>query len=107
MTGARCAACGTMRFPACLSCPDCGAPMEPAELGGVGRIETWTTVHRAPPRFETPYVLAWVQLEKEGLRVLARFTGDGEPRLGAAVDVALSADGDDALIVATAAGSSA
>jgi uncharacterized OB-fold protein len=75
----------------------------PAVLSSGGKIETWTTVHRAPPGFEAPYVLAWVALD-EGLRVLARCDPDGEVGTGTPVEVAVRVDGERPLIMATTAG---
>lgn len=51
------------------------------ESTGQGRVDSFTTVHRAPnPVFEAPYVIARVQLS-EGPTVLTRIVGADESNL--------------------------
>jgi 4-hydroxybenzoyl-CoA thioesterase len=70
-----CPVCARIAFPTERSCLVCGA--EPAERrsGAHAVLTTWTTVHQAPPEFETPYVLGWVELTEPALAVMGRFEG--------------------------------
>jgi uncharacterized protein len=71
----RCTACGDLRIypkPVCAACHHDGS--EPAAVSGIGKVYTFTVVHRAPtPEFkpEAPYVIALIDLE-EGVRAPAR-----------------------------------
>ena len=54
LAGSRCAACGTVTFPASLSCPRCMAQgMAPHALPDRGTVWTWTVQSFAP---KPPYV---------------------------------------------------
>jgi uncharacterized OB-fold protein len=60
-----CASCGSRFFPPERLCPSCAsADWEYAASAGAGTVAGFTVVHRAPsPDFETPYVLAVVDLD--------------------------------------------
>jgi uncharacterized protein len=71
LTGGRCRACGTLRFPALDVCPSCqSADCEEIPLSTEGSVFTFTIVHMAPPGYlgETPYAYGVVELP-EGLRI--------------------------------------
>jgi len=60
----RCDRCAAEFFPPERLCPACGSP-EWGYVGdaGAGTVTSFTVVHRAPsPDFETPYVVAVVEL---------------------------------------------
>jgi uncharacterized OB-fold protein len=72
--GSRCPACGDVRFPRALGCPRChawGEDLTGVPLSRRGRVHTFSRVHRAPPPFRAPYVLAFVQLP-EGPRIFCQ-----------------------------------
>jgi uncharacterized OB-fold protein len=78
LTGGRCAACGTLRFPIREVCPSCQHDVvEPVALSTTGTIYTFTVVRAAPPGYqgETPYAYGVVELP-EGLRVTTTITAD-------------------------------
>ncbi|MFP8877966.1 MAG: Zn-ribbon domain-containing OB-fold protein [Myxococcota bacterium] len=72
----RCSACGAFVFipqPICTACQ--GDHLEWVESSGRGRVYSFTTVHRPPrPAFDTPYVVAIVELE-EGWHMLTNIIG--------------------------------
>jgi len=78
--GSRCSACGVTAFPAREFCPGCRAPegIQPVELDNEGRVHSFTVVRQAPPGVEVPYILAWVDLPADDVRLLARVEGDVE-----------------------------
>ena len=39
------------------------------------KLYTYTTVYRAPAGFRIPYLVGYVDFEKEGIRVFAQLTG--------------------------------
>ena len=73
----RCRGCGSWRWTPQLACPRCWSEdTEWAEASGLGRVYSYTVVHRAvdPARFRTPYVLAIVRLD-EGPHLLTNIVG--------------------------------
>lgn len=60
----RCDRCAAEFFPPERLCPTCGSPeWGYVENSGAGTVTSYTVVHRAPsPDFETPYVVAVVEL---------------------------------------------
>ena len=45
-------------------------------VAGEGEVYSWVVVHHAPAAFETPYVVAWIELvEQPGLRILSNIVG--------------------------------
>ena len=67
-----CGGCGTRVFPPSDTCPTClGTCVAPLPLRGPGRLYSYTTVHIAPPQWETPYVLGYVDFP-EGVRVFGK-----------------------------------
>jgi len=71
-----CHRCGERFFPPERLCPTCGSDdWDHVESPGSGTVSTFTVVHRAPsPDFETPYVVAVVQLDA-GCSMLSSIVG--------------------------------
>lgn len=87
LLGARCEACGALRFPAlavCAACQHEGA--SEVALPDEGAVFTYTIVHAPPPGYagEVPYALGVVELDG-GLRVAATLLAAdlGALRIGA------------------------
>lgn len=98
LIGGRCAACGTVTFPASPGCPRCGAA-EVAEhrLARRGTLHTWTTQDFLPKEpyasgetMETfrPYGVGLVELGGE-VRVEARLTEADPAKLDFGMEVEL------------------
>lgn len=76
----RCRICSHMTFPPKPVCPQCWKRnVEWVDLGGRGRLYSFTEVSAAPVTFadEVPYVLCLVDLD-EGLRCLSRILAPWE-----------------------------
>lgn len=73
-----CARCGTVQFIPRSLCANCQADsLTWHDSGGLGRVLSHTTVHRAPIaafRGETPYVIALIDMD-EGFRLMANVAG--------------------------------
>jgi uncharacterized OB-fold protein len=68
----RCAACSKSVFYPRPFCPTCGGDLEWVELGGIGRVHTFTVIRQnlsSAFRDEVPYVVAMVDVE-EGARMM-------------------------------------
>ena len=75
LIGGKCRACGDIVFPKRMLCDMCGSdePMEAAQIGEKGVLDTYTVVRRGYPNFDLPYILAVVTLpEGKDLQVLAQ-----------------------------------
>ncbi len=83
--GAKCTSCGTISYPAHAVCPKCRAEsFEAVEIGGEGKILSYTDVYALAIDYETRYLrLAIVELEN-GQRVTGHLLDD-DPKLGKAV----------------------
>ena len=70
----RCPDCGRTAFPVRDSCPACGSDQEtdPLTLSGHGEVYSYTIVRQAPKGLPTPYVLAYVDLPENSVRVMTR-----------------------------------
>ncbi|HYH35424.1 MAG TPA: Zn-ribbon domain-containing OB-fold protein [Nocardioides sp.] len=77
LLASRCGACATTTFPPREFCPACRAVdgLERAELDTRGRVHSFTVVRQAPPDVEVPYVLAWVDLPVDRVRLMATVVG--------------------------------
>ncbi|GAA4709466.1 OB-fold domain-containing protein [Pseudonocardia yuanmonensis] len=77
LLGSRCGACATTTFPPRAFCPACRAVegLEQTELDTRGRVHSFTVVRQAPPGVAVPYVLAWVDLPADQVRVMATVVG--------------------------------
>jgi uncharacterized OB-fold protein len=65
LLGSRCRETGALFWPAERMNPVTRRPgtLEPAEIGGDGRLVSWTVVGRGLPGFASPYALAAVALD--------------------------------------------
>lgn len=72
----RCASCSRTHFPPPAPvCPGCfSEDLEEITLSTEGTVYSFTEVHTAPPGFQPPYVLAYVDLP-EGVRLLGQVDG--------------------------------
>jgi uncharacterized OB-fold protein len=96
LLGARCNDCSMKVFPITDVCPGCLSSSSSAlTLGGSGRLYSYTTVHVAPPGWETPYVVGYVDLP-EGVRLFGKVKADGPHALSVdmPVGVRVVADGE-------------
>jgi uncharacterized protein len=76
----RCRACGAHHFMPRELCPVCWSPdLEWVNSSGLGRVYSFSIVHRAPTApfaARTPYVVALIDLD-EGVRMFANIVGEG------------------------------
>jgi uncharacterized OB-fold protein len=74
LLGSSCTRCGGRAFPPRDVCPACGAvdAAEPVRLSRTGVVYSFTVVRQAPPGLATPYVLAYVDLPEDEVRVMGR-----------------------------------
>lgn len=73
----RCRQCRKHHAPTRHVCSCGGSDLEWTEVSGLGRVFSYTVVHRAPdPAFKAdlPYVIAIVELD-EGARLMSNITG--------------------------------
>ncbi|MGH2784329.1 MAG: Zn-ribbon domain-containing OB-fold protein [Actinomycetota bacterium] len=92
LVGSACHACGARYFPQTTTCPACmGRDLGRVHLSEKGRLHSVTTVAVAPPGFQAPYRLGWVDLDN-GPRVFGQIVpADGnEPRTGADMTVSVA-----------------
>jgi uncharacterized OB-fold protein len=80
--GAKCTSCGTVNYPARAVCRNCrNETFEPIEVGGEGKLLTYTDVYALAIDYETRYLrLAIVELDN-GIRVTGQLLDD-DPKLG-------------------------
>lgn len=72
-----CLRCGITNFPKrdfCVQC-DQSDRIENIQLGDRGILHSYTVVFRAPPDFPTPYIVGYVDLEGNGIRIFSPITG--------------------------------
>lgn len=98
LLGSRCGNCRTPYFPAAAHChnPSCTkSQMESAQFGPRGRLWSHTIQNFPPPspsKFDTPfkpYVVGVIDLERDGLRVLAQIIADDPRQVRSGTDVEL------------------
>jgi uncharacterized OB-fold protein len=101
LLGSRCGVCATTTFPPRQFCPACRAVdgLERTALDTRGRIHSFTVVRQAPPGVAVPYILAWVDVPADQVRLMSTVVGV-EPEaveLGLPVELELTpfATGDD------------
>jgi uncharacterized OB-fold protein len=94
LLGSKCAACGTVAFPAREFCAACRSVegLEEVTLDAAGVVHSFTVVRQAPPGVEVPYVLAWIDLPGDGVRLMATVSGIEPERveLGMPVELELT-----------------
>lgn len=72
LRGVECRDCGMRVFPVTEVCPGClSSSLKSLPLAGEGRLYSYTTVHVAPPGWQTPYVVGYVDLP-EGVRLFGK-----------------------------------
>ena len=86
----KCQLCNHIQHYPRVVCTACSSiELEWIESGGVGIVDSFTIVHRAPsPAFDAPYVIARVRLT-EGPTLLTRIVGAVDEELRCDVAVAL------------------
>ncbi|MBW6418520.1 Zn-ribbon domain-containing OB-fold protein [Celeribacter sp. PS-C1] len=96
----KCASCGEIQFPPRHHCASCWeADLGWTESSGLGEVESYTIVRRAPLpqlRDKVPYVVAAILVE-EGPRMLTNLVGEDalNVAIGAKVKVVFQTDADD------------
>ncbi|MEK6592975.1 MAG: OB-fold domain-containing protein [Pseudomonadota bacterium] len=96
LLGVQCNDCGMKVFPVTDVCPDClSSSLRTMTLGGNGKLYSYTTVHVAPPGWETPYVVGYVDMP-EGVRLFGKVKAGGPDalRVDMPIGVRVVADGD-------------
>jgi len=96
LRGVECRDCGMRVFPVTEVCPGClSSSLKALPLAGAGRLYSYTTVHVAPPGWQTPYVVGYVDLS-EGVRLFGKVRTDRPEALGVdmPVEVRVIASGD-------------
>lgn len=75
LMGSKCTACGQVSFPRKRICPKCHQEqtVETVTLSRTGKLYTFAVVRVAPPGFNAPYALGYVDLP-EGVRVFSQLT---------------------------------
>ena len=73
--GVRCSACAHPVARAVPRCPRCSGDTVPTAFGPAGTVWSYTTVHIAADGHETPYTLAYLDLD-DGPRLLVDLVGD-------------------------------
>ena len=78
LIASKCPKCGKVYFPKKDFCPPCMLEegMEEIAVSNEGSLYTYSIVHLGVRGFKTPYVLGWVDLPKEKLRVAAQIVVD-------------------------------
>ena len=82
-----CDSCNHRQHPPRAVCTQCGSMdhLTYVPSGGIGEVDSWTEVHRAP-LLVVPYTIARVRLA-EGPILLTRLVGDGHVGIGDQVEV--------------------
>ncbi len=92
LLGSRCPSCGASFFPHRQVCSRClHEPLERVPLSSRGTVYTYTVIRQAPPGFEVPYVLVYVDLP-EGVRVLGQLAGATAESVRIGMEVELSVE---------------
>lgn len=74
LLGSECPDCGRRTFPPREVCPFCGelSNVQPRALSTTGTVYSYTIVRQAPPPIKTPYILAYVDLPQDQVRIMTR-----------------------------------
>jgi uncharacterized OB-fold protein len=89
LVASRCQECGAHFFPRRLVCAGClSNRLNSVPLSARGTLYTYTTIYQSTPEFQTPYMLAYVDLP-EGVRLLAQLmeTPPDAVRIGMALEL--------------------
>lgn len=98
LLGSRCPACERKAFPPRTVCPSCGTIVDEAQqipLSTEGVVYSYTIVRQAPPGLETPYVLGYVDLPADEVRVMGRVEGVDPEAMQIGIPVRLTARRDE------------
>lgn len=69
LIGSECRQCGHRLFPTAAVCPNCiSEDMKPLPLSREGKVYSFTVLRQAPQGFESPSIIAYIDLP-EGVRV--------------------------------------
>jgi len=73
----KCERCKIIFFPRREKCNRCykNDKLRNTTLSKIGKLYTYTTVFRAGPSFNIPYMVGYVDFEEEGVRVFSQLTG--------------------------------
>lgn len=89
----RCGACGGAALGVREVCPHClarGEGLGTERIGRRGRLYTATVIHQAPPGFEAPFRVGYVDLEDD-VRMFAHIEhGERAPAIGDEVELAIA-----------------
>jgi uncharacterized OB-fold protein len=90
-----CSHCGLSFFPRRELCIKClqETSLKDETLKEGGKLYTFTVVHRATPDFSIPYMVGYVDFEKEGVRVFSQITGCKPEELKIGMEVKLVFEG--------------
>lgn len=93
LIGTKCKLCNTIFFPPRVICTRCSKEdvMEKIELSRKGKLCSYSIVMQNIPRYESPYVVAYVDLP-EGVRVFTHLTDCDPSDLKIDMDVEMVID---------------
>jgi uncharacterized OB-fold protein len=94
-----CTACGRLHHPALPHCPYCHSrSLEPTVVSGAATVAAFTINHQEfMPGFETPYVIAYVEIDEDPtIRLTTNIVGcdPHDVFIGQRVEVTFEANGD-------------
>ncbi len=90
-----CSRCGLSFFPRrklCIRCLQDNALQEGTLKEG-GKLYTYTVVHRGSPDFSVPYMVGYIDFEREGVRVFSPITGCRPEELKIGMDMRVIFEG--------------
>ena len=83
LLGNRCKVCGITYFPRRKLCVECFKrdALDDVRLCNEGVLHTFTVVYRSTPKFNTPYILGFVDLDVDKIRIFASIRNCQEDQL--------------------------
>lgn len=82
LLGGKCAECGREYFPTRRNCPHCltNRPLKNIRLSDTGTLYTFVLADAAPPGYEVPHAMSYIDLDDEGPRIFSLLAdvGDGK-----------------------------
>jgi len=95
LVGSECPTCERRVFPPRLSCPTCLETMDDWLVQSSPILETYSEIHVAAARFETPYLAGFVQIPPDGIRAFAPLVGrSSDFDVGSPLDPVVATVGD-------------
>lgn len=90
----KCQHCNTSFFPKRDSCTECygNDQLKDIKLSTRGTLHTFSVVYRSTPNFKTPYIIGYIDLEHDGVRIFAPITGCKPEDLSVDMDMELVFD---------------